>query len=265
MLYHKTYEISPSHEWVVLVHGAGGSSSIWYRQIKEYKKHFNVLLLDLRGHGKSKNYTNTINSSYTFEDVAMDVIKVIDHLKIPPAHFVGISLGTIVIRAIGEIAPEKIKSMILGGAVTTLNIKTNFLLTVGNLFKRFIPYMWLYNLFAWVIMPKKRHKGSRMLFVKEAQKLCQKEFIRWFELTTNINPLLKYFQEKELPIPTLYLMGREDYMFLTTLQVSTAKHKHSQLIIFDNCGHVCNVDQFQLFNKNSISFINENSVVKSSL
>ncbi len=259
MLYHKTYELSPNHDWVVLVHGAGGSSSIWFRQIKEYKRHFNLLLLDLRGHGRSKNYSSTINSEYTFDDVAMDVIKVLDHLNINKAHFVGISLGTIVIRAIGEIAPDRIKSMVLGGAVTTLNIKTNFLLAVGNTFKRIIPYMWLYNIFAFAIMPMKRHKTSRMLFIREASKLYQKEFIRWFTLTKNINPLLKYFQEKELPIPTLYIMGNEDYMFLTPLQISITKHLHSKLVILKDSGHVCNVDQYQLFNKNSIQFIYENA------
>ena len=53
MLYHKTYFISEEKPWVTFVHGAGGSSSMWYPQIREFKEQFNVLLLDLRGHGKS--------------------------------------------------------------------------------------------------------------------------------------------------------------------------------------------------------------------
>ncbi|MGL5977244.1 MAG: alpha/beta fold hydrolase, partial [Aeromonas sobria] len=28
MLYHKTFELGPERDWVVFVHGAGGSSSI---------------------------------------------------------------------------------------------------------------------------------------------------------------------------------------------------------------------------------------------
>ncbi|EKB18825.1 hypothetical protein HMPREF1168_02599 [Aeromonas veronii AMC34] len=51
MLYHKTFELGPERDWVVFVHGAGGSSSIWFKQLRAYREHFNVLLLDLRGHG----------------------------------------------------------------------------------------------------------------------------------------------------------------------------------------------------------------------
>ena len=46
---------SESHPWVTFIHGAGGSSTIWYKQLRDFKKHFNVLLIDLRGHGRSKN------------------------------------------------------------------------------------------------------------------------------------------------------------------------------------------------------------------
>ena len=89
--------------------------------------------------------------------------------------------------------------MILGGAITRLNVRSKILVMLGNTFKRFIPYLWLYSLFAWVIMPRKRHQKSRYLFIHEARKLCQKEFIRWFRLTYEVNPLLDYFEEKEIP------------------------------------------------------------------
>jgi pimeloyl-ACP methyl ester carboxylesterase len=254
LLYHKMYQLDNTKPWVVFIHGAGGSSSIWYKQIKEFKKHFNILLIDLRGHGKSQKYNHT-NKHYTFTDIARDIVKVLDAVKISSAHFVGISLGTVIIRTLGEIAPERISSMILGGAITRLNIRSRFLAGLGNLFKRVMPYMWLYNLFAFIIMPRKRHRESRLLFVNEARKLCQKEFLRWYRLTYEINPLLRYFNEKELKTPTLYLMGDEDYMFLPTVKHVVSRHAHSRLEVIGNSGHVCNIDQPETFNRLAVKFI----------
>lgn len=245
-------------QWVTFVHGAGGSSSIWFKQIREFQKHFNVLLLDLRGHGNSSNQIKTaFKQKYTFKSIANDVVEVINHLKIDSSHFVGISLGSIVIRQLAEIHPEKVKSMILGGAILKMNFRSQILMKVGNLFKYVLPYLILYKFFAFVIMPKKNHKNSRLLFINEAKKLYQKEFIKWFKLTAEINPILRWFRQVELDIPTLYVMGEEDYMFLPAVKKVVEKHiKTAELFIIENCGHVVNIEQPVIFNEAVISYLN---------
>jgi len=257
MLHFKTYEHTDADApWVVFVHGAGGSSSIWFLQIKEFIRHFNVLLVDLRGHGKSKHIVaHKEDRHYNFEDITRDIIEVLDSLKIDKAHFVGISLGTILIRNMSEIAPERVSSMIMGGAIIRLNVRAKVLVTLGNMFKRVVPYMWLYSFFAWIIMPRERHKKSRLLFVNEAKKVAQKEFMRWFRLTYELTPLLRYFEEKDTGIPTLYLMGEEDHMFLPAVRLIITRHTNSWLEVIENSGHVCNVDQPREFNARAIAFL----------
>ena len=127
MLHHTTYAHPSSTEWVTFVHGAGGSSSIWFKQIRDFKKHFNVLLLDLRGHGKSKKPIYEQLKHYTFDVIGDEIIEVLNHLKIQKTHYIGISLGTIIIRDLTERYPERTKSMILGGAVMKLNLLNNHL------------------------------------------------------------------------------------------------------------------------------------------
>ena len=257
MLHYKTYERDDSSApWVVFVHGAGGSSSIWFLQIKEFIKHFNVLLVDLRGHGKSKGIAVPKGTHhYDFEDITRDIIDVLDELNIQQAHFIGISLGTILIRNLSELAPGRVISMIMGGAIIRLNVRAQVLVALGNMFKRFVPYMWLYRFFAWIIMPSERHKKSRLLFVNEAKKVAQKEFMRWFTLTYKLTPLLKYFEEKDTAIPTLYLMGDADHMFLPAVRCIVTKHTNSWLEVIENSGHVCNVDQPREFNSRAIIFL----------
>ena len=257
MLNFYTYPNSNSTEWVTFVHGAGGSSSIWYKQLRDFKKEFNVLILDLRGHGNSKpTLKDTFNPKYTFDSITHDIVEVIEHLNIRKSHFIGISLGTILIRNLAEMRPELVKSMIMGGAIIKLNFRSQILMKIGNIFKSVVPYMLLYKLFAFIIMPKKNHKNSRLLFVNEAKKLYQKEFLRWFKLTAEINPLLRFFRAKDIQIPTLYIMGAEDHLFLPSIKHIVSKHVTSTLFVVDNCGHVVNVEQPETFNLQTIRFIN---------
>ncbi len=256
MLYYKEFVHPQSTEWVVFIHGAGGSSAVWYKQLKDFKKEFNLLLIDLRGHGKSADLPQAIwEERYTFEAVTNDIIEVLDHIKIPPAHFMGASLGTIIARQLAELEPQRVKSLVMAGAITRLTTQSRILVFLGNTFKRVIPYMWLYRLFAFIIMPRKQHEESRNLFVREAQKLCQKEFIRWFKLTSEINPLLKFFKESDLGIPTLYVMGDQDVMFLEPVKKIVKDHQNSILKILEKCGHVVNVEQPDQFNNLSVAFI----------
>lgn len=258
MLSYTTYKHDTSTEWVTFVHGAGGSSAIWYKQLKDFSKHFNVLLIDLRGHGKSKQSIYSKVKRYNFEIIGNEVMDVLDHLVIQHSHFVGISLGTIIIRDLSERFPARCKSLILGGAVMKLNVRGQFLMKMGALFKSVIPYLLLYKLFAFVIMPKRKHRSSRNLFINEAKKLYQKEFKRWFTLVSEINPLLRLFRIKVSEIPTIYIMGSEDHMFLPSIKKLVEDHKTSKLVVIADCGHVVNVDAPSTFNKEAIHFINEN-------
>ncbi len=261
MLHHRTYTCSPEADWVVFVHGAGGSSSIWFRQLRAFQAHFNVLMVDLRGHGGSAALTAAREQgAYSFEQVSRDIVEVMDHLGIGRAHFVGISLGSVLIRTLAELAPDRVQSVVLGGAITRLNRRSRFLVAAGNLFKRVVPFMWLYRLFAWVIMPRRSNREARNLFISEARKLCRKEFLRWFRLTWKVNPLLRLFEEKELPMPTLYIMGEDDYMFLPAVQALLRKHRNSLLEIVRDSGHVVNVEQPAHFNHAALRFLQQHSV-----
>jgi pimeloyl-ACP methyl ester carboxylesterase len=256
LLHYYSYPNTNATEWVTFVHGAGGSSSIWYKQVRDFKKEFNVLILDLRGHGNSKpTLKDTFNSKYTFDSITNDIVEVIEHLKIQKSHFIGISLGTILIRNLAEKRPELVKSMIMGGAIIKLNFRSQVLMKLGVVFKSVVPYMLLYKLFAFIIMPKRNHKNSRLLFVNEAKKLYQKEFIRWFKLTAEINPLLRFFRAKDIKIPTLYIMGAEDHLFLPSIKHIVSEHLSSTIFVIENCGHVVNVEKPVTFNVQTIRFI----------
>lgn len=262
MLYYKSFINSADKDWVVFIHGAGGSSSIWFRQIKVYQEEFNVLLVDLRGHGKSKEMSTLkkyYKEKYSFKTISKDVIEVLNTAGIQKAHFVGVSLGTIIIRSIADLEPGRVQSAVMCGAITRLNTRSRILVWLGHTFKKIVPFIWLYKLFAWIIMPKSNHEESRSMFVNEAKNLARKEFLKWFRLTYEVNPLLKYFKETEMSAPTLYIMGGEDHMFLPPVKKMVQDSENSRLVIIKDCGHVCNIEKPEDFNDISISFLREHS------
>ena len=167
----------------------------------------------------------------------------------------GISLGTILIRGIAEKSPQRVKTMIMGGAILKLNFRSRILMHFGNATKSILPYMWLYKMLAFIIMPNRNHKESRLLFIREAKKLYQKEFIRWFKLTSELIPKLKIFRKVSIDIPTLYIMGEQDYMFLQSVRKVVEDHPLSKLLILEECGHVVNVEKPEKFNDGMLRFL----------
>lgn len=253
MLYSKKINHPISDQWVVFIHGAGGSSAIWHKQIKPFSNLYNILLVDLRGHGKSK--LKSEKSDYSFEVISKDVIEVMHSHNISQAHLVGVSMGSIIIKQIYTTNPELVKSMIFAGAVTKLNIKSRALLKLGRMLNRFLPYMTLYKLFARIMMPKKNHDQSRKMFIQEAKKLMDKEFKRWFKLTARLTAYLSILENNNYRIPQLYIMGSEDHLFLNPAIELAKRNEFSSVSIVENCGHVVNIENSDKFNTLSIEFI----------
>jgi pimeloyl-ACP methyl ester carboxylesterase len=257
-LHHKVMIHPSSSEWVVFVHGIGGSSSIWFKQIKEYRKHFNLILVDLPGHGGNMEGLKDA-SERSFEHIARKVLNLLDHNNIRRAHFVGMSLGTIVIRVIHELDPCRVKSMVLSGSVEGIHPPLIWLARMVEGIRHFIPYMWLYKLVAWILMPKDHHTEARKTFIREAVKLGQREFFCWYRiLHQEVN---RFFGHKKVleDTPAIYIMGSEDHMFLPIIKKRYEKVKNARLHILQKSGHVCNIEKEKEFNQISIHFIHSHS------
>jgi len=259
LLAHFVFKHPSSKEWITFIHGAGGSSRIWYKQLDFFKERFNVLMVDLRGHGESA-YDSTIKrSDYTFDEITNDVVNVLDELKIQSSHFAGISLGTIISRHLAEKNPTRVKSLILAGAILKFDIKAKFLIKLAALTKNILPFMFLYKILAFIILPRKNHRKSRYVFIREAKKICQTEFLRWFKLNIEVHKLLRLHRNTENTIPFLYLMGDQDYLFLKGVKETLKKTSNNQLIVVPNCGHVVNIEKAEAFNLAAEQFIHKNS------
>jgi 3-oxoadipate enol-lactonase len=75
--------------WLVFSHSLACSVRMWDGEIASHKYRYRVLVYDTRGHGQSA----APQGPYTLEQLADDLHELLELLKIPKAHFCGLSLG----------------------------------------------------------------------------------------------------------------------------------------------------------------------------
>jgi 3-oxoadipate enol-lactonase len=100
---------------IVLLHGAGGSHTVWNGVIPLLAKEFRVLAPDLRGHGRS---SAPEGSTYSFDELEGDVLRLLDTRSIDSAHWVGLSGGAMLALRLALDAEARTRSltMISGAA-----------------------------------------------------------------------------------------------------------------------------------------------------
>ena len=101
-------------EPIVLLHGGGSSLETWVTSgvVANLSKDFRVIAFDARGHGKSDAPHDP--KAYGREQ-ALDVVRLLDALKLKRAHFVGFSLGGSTTSQLLTIHPERFLTATLVG------------------------------------------------------------------------------------------------------------------------------------------------------
>ncbi len=100
---------------VVLLHGYSDSWFSFSRIMPLLPPGWRVVAPDLRGHGHSDRPA----AGYRIEDLAGDVLQLMDALGIPTAILIGHSMGSFVAQAIAEQAADRTTSLVLVGSAST--------------------------------------------------------------------------------------------------------------------------------------------------
>jgi pimeloyl-ACP methyl ester carboxylesterase len=94
---------------VVLVHGLMAGGEVWYRQEGPLAQDHDVIIPDLRGHGRSGKPTD----GHTVEDHAADLDAVLEALNIERADVVGWSMGAVIAMHYTATRPARVDRLAL--------------------------------------------------------------------------------------------------------------------------------------------------------
>ena len=100
-------------ERILLLHGMGGTGSIWRPLAASLEEQLPVLALDQRGHGKSRVTSGRTAPEYTPLAYGRDVVETLDQLNFHPTWVVGHSMGVRTACATAHLRPEWIRGLIL--------------------------------------------------------------------------------------------------------------------------------------------------------
>lgn len=248
LLYHEIVTSAEQDPWLVFIHGAGGSTVTWKRQVPEFQKNHNLLLVDLPGHGQMAQ-REPVAPSYSFDFIAQKIWEVIDHYQLKGVHLIGVSLGSVIGLTMLKQRPYMVLSMVNAGAIVRLNRKLKSLASASLALAKVIGYPAFYRLSARIMMPRRNHQKSRSIFVRESRVLTTEEFKKWTAMYYGLNKTLRELFNMPCEVPHLLVMGEQDHLFRAPAAEYAALHPKVSFELVESCGHVVSIEKAERFNR----------------
>ena len=109
------YHVEGDGPPLVVQHGLTGSLKNWYVYgfVETFKKHYRLILVDARGHGRSSKPHDP--EAYDLKLRVSDILAVMDDLGVDKAHYMGYSMGGRIGFGIVKHALDRFHSFIIGG------------------------------------------------------------------------------------------------------------------------------------------------------
>ncbi len=103
------YESHGKGQPLVLLPDMGNDVTSLWGQVPRLSQDFRCIAVDNRGVGRSSKPS----SPYTIKLMADDVVHILDHLRIPRAHILGISMGGAIAQEIAINHPDRVGALVL--------------------------------------------------------------------------------------------------------------------------------------------------------
>lgn len=225
---------------ILFIHGLGNRKESWYPQY-ELSKTNRLIIIELRGHGLS-----VVTEDLTVETFAKDIIELLDYLEIEKVTVCGLSLGGLIAQELYKKSKERIKSLILCNTTFYIPVSAGSLsLKRSEKLINEIGYKEYLNKSVEACLYNKDNKE-----IVEKAKNC---FL--FRKDTYIKSISSafgrnyYYDLYNIKVPTLLVFSVEDK--ITSVYNGYFMNfciKKSNLVVFNGCGHLSNIEKSNEFN-----------------
>lgn len=201
---HYWYIQGQENKWVIFFHGAGLDHNMFKAQLKVVPASYNVILLDVRGHGASKLKNGR---KFVMEDVISDVKKLYEVNNIDKAILIGQSMG-------GNLAQEivyRYPNMVYGLILIDCSQNTAKLKTIEKLSLKTSGI--LFKLYPWKLLIKASslasgNEASTKDYIVECFKNISKG--QFIDIMTELIKCLHEDCKFKMSVPVLLICGEDD-------------------------------------------------------
>lgn len=275
------YDIRGQGESVVLIHGLTASHLFFKKQIPVLEKHFQVIAIDLRGHGQSEASSDNL----TLARLAKDLKQLLEHLKITKTSFISWSMGAhVIFEYIKNYSCKEIEKIVIIDMAPRIMKSADWNLGLPGITSRkqgdfshednlYLLSVMLDNWEAYskVVAQRILNKSlyNEKLEFNAAADFKGKEDLSWlyeeerknkacviaaFWIAMSIQdyrPLLK-----NITVPCLLTYGTEsNYYPPENYEYMQKQMPDARIIPFDGCGHALHIQDPDLFNNTVINFL----------
>lgn len=239
-----TYYIddTANSEWLVFIHAAFVDHRMFEKQFNYFSGKFNLLAIDILGHGNSIH----ARKGDTLEKMAEWIDRIFQKHDIAAAHFVGVSLGSVLIQDFANKYENKVLSLACFGGYDVNNFdmekqKTNSKAQMAMMLKAFVSVKWF---------AKANKKISA--YTSEAQTEFYNLNVQFkkssFKYMSGLQKLVNKFPKKQKTYELLVGCGEHDLPMEIETVNEWAEYERCDKIIFKDAGHCVNLDTPQEFN-----------------
>ncbi|WP_433943770.1 alpha/beta fold hydrolase [Paenibacillus sp. SN-8-1] len=241
--YSYTWIANEGRDTIVMLHPAFADQTIFEQQIAHFQMNYQLILLDLPGHGNN----SLLSSKVTMQDVPELLHLILAENNISNCHLLGVSAGSLAAQAFADRYPNQVKSVIIVGGYSIH--KANDTILKGQ---RKEGLKWLF----YMLQPMRRFREyvisvscytaeCRVLFAQGSQHFRKGSFRAMAGMNT-------FFIRKDNPVPypLLIIVGEHDLPII--LAAAAELHQleiNSQLVLLPGAGHCANADTPHEFNK----------------
>jgi len=94
---------------LVFIHGHPFNRTMWAEQVAHFKNDYRLILPDLRGYGES----GITQPRVLLDEMALDIIHLLDELNIANAAFIGLSMGGQIVLDLYRLIPHRFTALVI--------------------------------------------------------------------------------------------------------------------------------------------------------